>query len=134
MNIQKLLEHFGEPLQEEEEAFLVTDLPTIFAEIYSASYEEMCLLDHREAESANTLAQERGVKAAEEAFKRAWARLSDSEFCGLVSDDVRTLVALMASGSVGSSLFRLQRLAWYERGRFPCGYRGQFPHGQWVVA
>jgi len=133
VNVEKLLEHFGEPLQDEG-AILATDLPTILAEIYSAPYEAMCLADHREAETADSLAKEHAVAAAAEAFKRAWTRSSDTEFCGLVSDDVRTLVALLASGRVSSSPFRLQRLAWYERGRFPCGYRGEFPIGQWVVA
>ena len=62
-----------------------------------------------------------------------WELTQNEELCSLVSDDLRVLTAISEEHAGELSEFQRQRLTWYERGRFPCGYLGNFPNGKWVI-
>jgi hypothetical protein len=132
MEIAHLLAHVGKPMSGED-AVVVTSLQEVFTEVYQASYEAKCVLDHKQAERVTTEIAIEARTLAMRAYQRAWQVHQDPEFCGLVADDVYTLTALLHHTNGYLTDFQTQRLAWIARGRFPCGYRGVFPFGKWVV-
>ena len=133
MNLDRLLREFGTPLISER-AILVHGLQEIFDGVYEERYERMCLADHEKAEQVPAQIAQSARAEAEGAYLRAWDIFPDPEFCALISDDVRSLFALKKQFSNSFNKFSSERLTWYEEGRFPCGYVGEFPLGKWVVA
>ncbi len=129
MSEEIVLRDFGHPV---DGAVVVNSLDEIFAHAYEPTYEHMCLADH---EIVNSLCGSavRDISAAEHYFKQMWEHCQNAEICGIYSDD---LMALKALENYGYALtdFQRQRLGWYKKGRFPCGYRGEFPNGTWIVA
>jgi hypothetical protein len=105
-----------------------------FAPPYSSPYEDWCVGDH---EAAAEIAKAHAAEiqgASKRAYLAAWQVFPHPEICGLVSDDVSTIHALLlAPGSPPLSAFTNERATWLMRGRVPWGYRGDFPSGRWLV-
>ena len=132
MKFDGLLRDFGRPLADPS-VIVVSSLEQVLAAVYEETYESMCSEDHMEVSRASGPVAERARLIAEQAYLAVWSKFQNPELCGLVSDDLRAL-ACLSDSSHGLTAFQTQRLSWYERGRFPCGYSGEFPNGKWVVA
>jgi hypothetical protein len=132
VNFDGLFSDFGKPLLDPR-VIVVSSLEQIFAAMYEDTYERMCSGDHLEVSRVSAAVAERARHAAEQTFLAAWSKFQNAELCALVSDDLRALTCISES-SPGLSAFQAQRYFWYERGRLPCGYSGEFPNGKWVVA
>ena len=117
----------------ELEALLNDDPDAFFAPPYSKPYEDWCVEDHQAAKALAAELQRDCSAVAEDAFKTAWKWCPQSEFCGLVSDDVSTIFALLIITGGNLRPFTAQRAAWYVTGRVPWGYAGDFPSGKWII-
>ncbi|MDO8331944.1 MAG: hypothetical protein Q7T36_15875 [Fluviicoccus sp.] len=133
MNESNILKNFGVPVAYED-AHFVASIDEVLIEMYEQAYERMCLEDHAKAERCNSQSLKFAEEIAEKAYKIAWNVTGNEELCSLVSDDLRTLVAIASEAAEDLNQFQRQRIAWYERGHFPCGYHGTFPNGKWVIA
>jgi hypothetical protein len=93
----------------------------------------MCVEDHEAAAAvAPHAVKERIQEAARNAYLTAWSRLPIPEICGLVADDVETIMSLLLEGRPLRA-FTKARMRWYEKGRMPWGYKGEYPAGRWIV-
>ena len=133
MNENNILKNLGVPVADEE-VYFVSSIGAVLNEMYEKAYERMCLEDHAKAEHCSPHSLKIAEVLAEKAYKIAWKLTKNEELCSLVSDDLRSLIAIVSEGSEGLNEFQRQRIAWYESGHFPCGYKGAFPNGKWVVA
>lgn len=117
-----------------ERDVIVAATPEEFYEhIYQSPYEDWCVRDHDEARKFDSVVESGVRKAAEEAYLKAWSIYPSPEFCALLSDDVETIGSLILLNKGELRNFTRERLAWYARGRFPCGYEGQFEKGKWII-
>jgi hypothetical protein len=133
VNENSILANFGVPVAHNE-AHFVASIDEALTQMYEQAYERMCLEDHAKAQKCNPHSLKIAEVFAEKAYKVAWKLTENEELCSLVSDDLRSLIAIFSEGPDGINEFQRQRIAWYERGHFPCGYHGAFPNGKWVVA
>ena len=117
---------------EELTALIEEDLDAFFDPPYAKPYVDWCLADHDIAEKIERLHRDQVRDVAEAAYMKAWDFYPNPEFCGLISDDVRTLYALLLGGQQLKP-FTAERATWYLRGRVPWGYEGEYPGGQWII-
>ena len=119
------LDTLVEAIEEAPESF--------FAPPYTNPYEAMCVEDHEAAARVEARSEDpRPKQVAKTAYLAAWARLPHPELCGLVSDDAHTIMALLIGGEPLRA-FTAERMRWYEQGRVPWGYVGEFPTGRWLI-
>jgi len=135
------LENIGQPVEEADSFGSIQDIIQLiehdadrfFEPPYTNPYERMCVEDHTAAAELETTGFEQELQeAGRKAYLTAWSRLPIPELCGLVSDDVQTILALLMSGKPLRE-FTKERMRWYEKGRMPWGYRGEYPQGRWIV-
>jgi hypothetical protein len=135
------LENVGQPTAEAESfgsveeiiRLIENDADQFFQPPYTNPYERMCVEDHQAAAEVETSAvKERAREAAKKAYLTAWSRLPIPELCGLISDDVETIIILLMKGKPLRE-FTKERVGWYEKGRMPWGYSGEYPEGRWIV-
>jgi hypothetical protein len=118
---------------EEVGPLLQSDPASFLAPPYTRPYEDWCVEDHEAAKGLTGAENvELAVQAAKNAYLGAWEVLPDPEFCGLISDDVETIVSLLLMPRPLRA-FTMERMQWYLRGRAPWGYSGEFPHGKWII-
>ena len=118
----------------EAEAALVDDLESVLESAYAQPFEDLCLIDHQESQALEELHEETVARACKAAYLAAWTRTENPEFSGLVGDDVRAIASLLILRPDSLRRFTQGRLNWLIRGRFACGYLGEFPNGTWLVA
>jgi hypothetical protein len=119
------LEHIVEQIERDPDAF--------FEPPYTDPYEALCVADHKAAAQIESSSHDPRPKAiAKRAYLAAWACLPHPELCGLVSDDAQTIAGLLLKGDPLGS-FTSERLRWYEKGRVPWGYLGDYPNGRWLI-
>ncbi len=117
----------------ELEALINDDPDAFFAPPYAKPYEDWCVADHHAAKSLDASFQAECSAISEQAYKTAWKWLPIPEFCGLVSDDVTTIYALLIITNNQLRSFTAERANWYVRGRVPWGYVGNYPDGKWII-
>jgi hypothetical protein len=112
---------------------LEDDPDAMFAHPYNEPYQSWCVDEYKNAlkilpNASNAYTE----KVAKNAYLTAWKRFPDSEVCGLISDDVQTILSLLCASEPLSD-FSKARLNWYVKGRVPWGYIGDFPNGRWII-
>lgn len=117
---------------DEPGARVVQSPEEFFDSIYGSAYAALCVEDRRQAETMDEAHHETVGMVGTQAFDTAWEKYPSAEFCALLSDDVRALTGLLFLDEPLRPFAR-ERLQWYLRGRFPCGYEGSFPDGTWLL-
>ncbi len=118
----------------EELQSLINDAPDdFFAPPYTSPYEDWCVEDFDAAKSLDPQSRPDQRAVSEHAYKIAWKWCPHPEFCGLVSDDISTIFALLVITGNNLRPLTAERARWYAAGRVPWGYSGNHPEGHWIV-
>jgi hypothetical protein len=113
------------------------DADAFFAHPYADPYESWCVAEYEKA--LKILPNARNAfteQVAKNAYLTAWKQLPHPEVCGLISEDVQTILSLLTANEPLSE-FTKARMNWYIKGRMPWGYIvryiGDFPNGRWII-
>lgn len=117
----------------ELETLINEDPDAFFAPPYSKPYEDWCVEDHNAAKLIDSRFKPDCSAISEHAYKTAWKRFPNPEFCALYSDDVCTIYSLLIITASQLRPFTAERAKWYAAGRFPWGYLGNYPGGKWII-
>lgn len=129
------LENIGQPHASAQVMgdFDEDDADSFFEPPYTDPYEALCVADHQAADQVRkTLRSKKPAQIAKKAYLAAWAHFPHPEVCGLISDDAETIMTLLQA-QAPLSAFTLERIRWYQQGRAPWGYLGDYPGGQWLI-
>ena len=110
-----------------------SDADAFFAYPYAEPYQSCCVAEYEKALTILPNARnEFTEKIAKTAYLAVWQQIPNPEICGLVSDDVQTILSLLFAEEPLNE-FSQARLNWYLQGRMPWGYAGDFPNGRWII-